>query len=89
VQTGAVKDPDGNPIGGILVRCMLGGAEQNSTTTATADGSFKLSYCWDDCDVLRFEDVDGEENGGAFAPAEVPFDPEASAPIDVTLEPAE
>jgi hypothetical protein len=85
---GTVKDPGGNPIANILVRCMLGGAEQNSTTTAAGDGAFALTYCSDgECDALRFEDVDGAENGGAFASKEIPFVPDGG--LDVTLEPAE
>lgn len=85
---GIVRDPAGNPIPDILVRCMDGEDEVASTYTMAGDGAFQLPGLYDDpCETLIFEDVDGEENGGTFAPKSIELD--GVEYFEVTLELAE
>jgi len=81
--TGSVRDSAGAPIGGILVTCLRGATEVDSTYTLAGDGSFNMDISGSQsCLSLRFEDVDGAENGGAFAQAVLNYDGE---PVNVSL----
>ena len=73
---GTVKNRAGQGIPNIKVSCMgLGidggidagaggmGTEVASTSTLQGDGWYELSVTISDCDFLRFQDVDGAENG--------------------------
>ena len=74
---GSVTDEDGNPIPGIEVLASLWSGEgemengeQMPKVTTDADGHFLLQEEWlwpsHRKASLRFQDVDGEENGGLF-----------------------
>lgn len=86
---GTVKDPNLKPIPNILVRCMRGAVEVDSTYSHPGDGKYRLQYQEaQPCDTLTFKDIDGTENGGKFADKSVKFDHEDAGPsFDVTLEP--
>ena len=63
---GKVTDQQGEPIQGIQVRC---GAMYDEPVYTDSDGSYQLSgggFPREKIEV-EFKDVDGEENGGAFA----------------------
>ena len=72
---------------GIRVSCVGSGADQAqvlSTTLSATDGSFSVDYRpTTSCETLRFEDVDGEENGGAFETQEIPFDGEQDVVVEL------
>ncbi len=82
---GSVKDKaSGNPIGNILVRCLLFGAVEDETYTTAGDGSYVFDfYTGDDCNELQFEDIDGEENGGKYATKVIPFTEEADVEMEL------
>ncbi|HOX42594.1 MAG TPA: hypothetical protein PK668_03300 [Myxococcota bacterium] len=64
---------------GIQVTCLRAG--QPFTTDYTdLDGSFAL---WDSCDQVRFEDLDGAENGGLYVQRTVTLDPGCT---EITVE---
>jgi hypothetical protein len=66
-------------IHGILVTCLRGGLAW-STDHTDLDGTF---YLWDRCDQLRFDDVDGPENGGPYVTRIVTVDPNCP---EITVE---
>jgi len=90
--TGTVKDAgNGQGIGGILISCMLpgsgdGGAAYDETYSLSGDGHFEIWYPENQpCESLRFEDVDGADNGGEYAGKTIAFD-QYGGEIDVELE---
>ena len=74
---GTVSDEDGNPIKGIRVSVRLNYApwsQEMETTLYTGDKGdyhFVGEFFTAPTVTISFEDVDGEENGGEFASAEV------------------
>jgi len=74
-------------LAGIQVSCVgsrNGTDEVLSTTTSAGDGSFSMEYRpTTDCETLRFEDVDGADNGGAFQTQEKAFDGEQNVLIEL------
>ncbi len=63
-------------IGGIQVTCFKNPVEVDVTYTLSEDGAFELWYPpGQQCGQLRFEDIDGEENGGSFQAKIAGFDP--------------
>jgi hypothetical protein len=86
--TGKVVDKaTGEGVPDILVSCMTsGGSVLDQTYSLAGDGAFEIWYQENDpCETLRFEDVDGEENG-EFQALELPFDP-AAGELTAELEP--
>jgi putative lipoprotein (rSAM/lipoprotein system) len=60
-KSGKVQDATTkNAIPGIQVSCLQDGQSDNETWTDT-DGQFYLEY--NECSELKFEDIDGTENG--------------------------
>jgi hypothetical protein len=82
---GVVKDPSGNPLPEIKVTCLKASGQGDSTYTMAGDGAFYLTELYSPCESLLFEDVDGDENGGLFAPREIPVTID-DEPLEVTLE---
>jgi len=82
---GNVKDKvSKNPIGNILVRCMRSGVSVDETYTGAGDGSYSLFVPAEDgCEFIRFEDIDGEENGGLYQTKEIPFEDNASVELEL------
>jgi hypothetical protein len=76
----------------IFVSCVLfredGEYIYDGTYSLPGDGYFEIWYMENEpCDALRFEDQDGLDNGGSFAPLEVPFDPIAEEThVELELE---
>jgi hypothetical protein len=87
-QSGRVVDSETRQgINGIKVSCLRGGADTGHWTNSYSDGYF---YLWaeDECDLLRFEDVDGAANGGTYVSrtASVPVDGR-DIEVDMAREP--
>jgi hypothetical protein len=71
-------------IKGIHVVCLGvsadGGSTLDDTYSLPGDGAFEIWY--DEsrpCETLRFEDVDGAENGGLFSTREIEFTSDAAS----------
>jgi len=85
VVKGTVKDSTGAPIGGILVTCLRGAIEVDSTYSLARDGSFLMEVADSDrCMSLAFEDVDDTQNGGPFARTVLNYTDES---VDAVLSP--
>lgn len=59
-----VTDQDGNPIKGIIIKCL---SDPNYSSVTSASGEFIDNHFGTDKPVYVFEDPDGPENGGMFA----------------------
>lgn len=57
----------------------------DSTYSIDGDGSFSL-YISSPCSRLRFEDVDGEENGGNYATLDMEFSSDADEKVIAKME---
>ena len=66
--SGRVVDGEGNPIKGIEVSTM------NETTLTSDDGRFYVEGWRLDSEVVKFEDIDGEANGGEFKTQDIYID---------------
>jgi hypothetical protein len=84
----------GSGIKGIHVICLGAPADAGNalddTYSLPGDGAFEIWYYeFYPCDTLRFEDVDGAENGGPFSTREIEFPPgeESRDRIVVALTP--
>ncbi|MCP4679439.1 MAG: hypothetical protein GY854_28910 [Deltaproteobacteria bacterium] len=68
VKGHVIDQNTGEGIVDIEVSCMLpDGSVAEDTYTALGDGSFKLRYdASAPCEVLKFQDLDEEENGGPY-----------------------
>lgn len=64
--SGKVVDQDSAPIAGIKVCCSTFDEPGVATVFTAADGSFFISGT-EMSPLLKFEDIDGPENGGEFA----------------------
>lgn len=73
-KTGRVIDSETSQgIDNIQVTCIRNGANYYSDQYYSyADGTFYVEYNTA-CDQLRFEDIDGEANGGFYEPRTIPF----------------
>ena len=81
--TGEVTSEDNVKLSGIRVTVSLDGDweqdHQYGFVTTDAEGRYQLdmySYIWSDQTAVKFEDVDGPANGGAFKTKIVTVDPE-------------
>ncbi len=85
--SGTVKNNLGQGISNILVTCFgKQGVERDSTYTAGGDGAFYLEIQdADACTTLRFDDVDGAENG-AYQSTSVAVD---ESDLNIVLQDAE
>ena len=64
-STGRVLDAESKSgIPGIACTCFIGSYEEDMVTS-DADGRFEL-WAYEKCDEIRFEDVDGVNNGGLY-----------------------
>ncbi|MDD5309325.1 MAG: hypothetical protein PHU25_18575 [Deltaproteobacteria bacterium] len=60
----------------------------DDTYSLPGDGAFEVWYEENSpCDVLRFEDVDGDDNGGHFAAHEEPFAETEGEIVELVPEP--
>ena len=68
-------------IQGIQVTCVVNDSDYSMAYTYE-EGAFVIEYDAD-CDALRVEDVDGEDNGGTYLPRTVAFCKDCQ---DITIE---
>ena len=79
--SGRVVDGEGNPIKGIEVSTM------NETMTTSSNGRFYVEGYRYDSEVVRFEDIDGDANGGYYKTREIAIGWDNYADLgDVELE---
>ncbi|MFH1808758.1 MAG: hypothetical protein ABIJ09_08430 [Pseudomonadota bacterium] len=75
VKPGRVLDIQSKAgIPGIQVLCTTPTGDIQSFAYSDEEGQFVLGYDRP-CQTVLVEDIDGEENGGQYATAEVPFEP--------------
>jgi len=80
--SGTVSSKDDNPIQGIEVR-----VKNFSSEFTNKDGNFNIYVYGQTSYDLRFEDIDGEENGGYFKTLEKTISlSEAGSPVNVKLD---
>ncbi len=93
---GIVIDQDSQEgIADIKVSCVFYDAYNSEeidsfTYTAAGDGAFKLRYdTLDECDALRFQDLDGLENGRQYKTEEIDFDTEELEDLVIEMTPVD
>jgi hypothetical protein len=71
-KTGTVIDKDTRQgIEGIQVSCLVSNRGDVESTAYTYEGQFYLNYDRE-CNMLLFQDVDGEDNGGYYGEVIIP-----------------
>ena len=89
ILDGTVTNASGQGVTDILVKCLDSGGYENDRTVSQEGGYYEIrSYEDSPCRTLRFEDIDGAENG-TYLPQDLTVDPSADSFDIVLQEPAE